>query len=168
LEDAKRKWVDELPHVLWTYCTTTRRSMGENPFSITYGAEVVIPTKTGFPTLRFNQPLGDGNERSLAHSLDLAEELREVSIVRLAKYQQYLRQGSEKKVKVRAFIPGDLVLQRVVGSARNPSWGKLGPNWEGSYRVTSVIGVGAYRLEDLDGLVVPRPWNANNLRKYYF
>ena len=80
--------MDELPHVLWTYCTTPRSSMGENPFFITYGAEAVIPTETGFPTLRFNQPLGDSNERSLANSLDLAEELREVSVVRLAQYQQ--------------------------------------------------------------------------------
>ena len=62
-------------------------------------------------------------------------------------------------VKVRTFILGDLVLRKVVGSIRNPSWGKLGPNWEGLYRVTSVAGVGAYRLKDLDGLVVPRMWN---------
>ena len=71
-------------------------------------------------------------------------------------------------VKFKTFIRGDLVLQKVIGSARNPSWGKLGPNQEGPYQVTSVAGVGAYRLEDLDGLVVPRPWNVNNLQKYYF
>jgi len=51
----------------------------------------------------------------------LDEELREVAVVRLAQYQQKLRQGFEKKVKVRAFIPGDLVLRKVIGSARNPS-----------------------------------------------
>ena len=46
-------------------------------------------------------------------------------------------------------------MRKVVGSMKNPSWGKLGPNWEGPYRVTSVAGIGAYRLEDLDGVVVP-------------
>ena len=46
---------------------------------------------------------------------------------------------------------------------KNPSWGKLGPNWEGPYRVTSVARTGAYRLEDLDENAVPRPWNVNNL-----
>ena len=87
------------------------------------------------------------------------EELRKVAIVRLALYQQKLRQGFEKMVKVRTFIPGDLVLRKVVGSVRNLSWGKLGPNWEGLYLVTSVTRVGGYRLKDLDGLVVPRMWN---------
>ena len=65
-------------------------------------------------------------------------------------------------------IPGDLVLHRVVGSMKNPSWGKLGPSWEGPYRVTSVAGMATYQLEDLDGIIVPRPWNVNNLQKYYF
>jgi len=39
--------------------------------------------------------------------------------------------------------------------------GKIGLNWEGPYQVTSIAGVRAYRLEDLDGLVVPRLWNVN-------
>ena len=38
LDEAKGKWVEELPHVLWMYCTTPRRSTGETPFSMTYGA----------------------------------------------------------------------------------------------------------------------------------
>ena len=49
---AKGKWVDELPHMLWTYRTTPRRSTGETPFSMTYGSEAVIPLETGFLTLR--------------------------------------------------------------------------------------------------------------------
>ena len=52
LDDAKGKWVEELPHILWTYRTTHRRSTGETLFSMTYGAEAVIPLETGFPTLK--------------------------------------------------------------------------------------------------------------------
>ena len=52
LDVAKGKWVDELPHVLWTYRTTPRRSTGETSFSMTYGSEVVIPLESGFSTLR--------------------------------------------------------------------------------------------------------------------
>ena len=50
-----------------------------------------------------------------------------------------------------------------MGIAKNLAWGKLWPNWERPYRITSVVGIGAYFLEDLDGNVVPRPWNVNNL-----
>ena len=54
LDDAKEKWVEELPHVLWTYQTTPHRSTRETPSSMTCGAETVIPLETGFPTLRMS------------------------------------------------------------------------------------------------------------------
>ena len=64
--------------------------------------------------------------------------------------------------------PGDLVLRKVLGTTKNPVWGKLGSNWEGLYRITSIVGIGAYFLKDLDENVVPLPWNVNNPRKYYY
>ena len=83
----KGKWVDELPYVLWAYRTTLRRSTGENPFSMTYGFEVVIPLETGLPTMRTDQFDSSKNEQLLSDSLDLAEERREVATVKLAQYQ---------------------------------------------------------------------------------
>ena len=71
-------------------------------------------------------------------------------------------------MKLRPLAPGDLILRKVVGTARNPSWGKLGPIWEGPYRIILVVGIKAYYLEDLDENVIPRPWNVNNLQRYYY
>ena len=90
LDDAKGKWVEELPHVLWTYRITPCRSIGETPFSVTYDVEAVIPLETGFPTLRTS--LFDNNEH-LKKNLDLIEEKRENAMVQLAYYQQKLKQG---------------------------------------------------------------------------
>ena len=56
---------------------------------------------------------------------------------------------------MRPLILGDFVLRKVVGMMKNPAWGKLGPNWEGSYQITSVAGIGAYYIEDLDEKGVP-------------
>ena len=69
-------------------------------------------------------------------------------------------------MKLRPLAPGDSVLRKVVGVAKNLSWGKPGPNWERPYRITSVAGIGAYYLEDLDEKAVPCPWNVNNLKMY--
>ena len=91
LDDAKGKWVEELPHVLWAYRTTPRRSTGETPFSMTYGAEAVIPLETGFPTLRTRSFSPASNNEQLERNLDLIEERRESAMVRLAHYQQKLR-----------------------------------------------------------------------------
>lgn len=98
---------------------------------MTYGFEAVIPIETGFPTLRFYQLLGSSNKQLLSLDLNLAEERKEVAAVRLAQYQQKLGQGFEKGVKVRVFIPGDLILRKVIRSMKIPSWGKQDPNWEG-------------------------------------
>ena len=86
LDDAKGKWVDELPFVLWTYRTTPHRSTRETFFSMTYGAKVVIPLETGFPTLRTSLFAPDNNDHLLENSLDLVEERRENVMVQLAYY----------------------------------------------------------------------------------
>ena len=71
-------------------------------------------------------------------------------------------------MRARPLALSDLVLRKVVGTTKNPSWGKLGPNWEGSHRITSMADIGACFLEDLDENVIPCPWNVNNLRRYYY
>ena len=55
LDDAKGKWVEELPHVLWTYQTTPRKSIGETLFSMTYGVEAVISLENGFLTMKIGR-----------------------------------------------------------------------------------------------------------------
>ena len=87
LDDAKGKWVEELPHVLWMYRTTPRRSTGETPLSMTYGAEAIIPLETGFPMSRTSSFNPRDNDEQLTKSLDLIEEKRENVMVQLAYYQ---------------------------------------------------------------------------------
>ena len=77
LDDAKGKWVEELPHVLWTYRTTPRKSTEKTPFSMTYGAEAIIPLETGFPMSRTSSFNPKDNDEQLTKSLDLIEEKRE-------------------------------------------------------------------------------------------
>ena len=147
LDDAKGRWVEKLPHVLWTYRTTPQKSTRETPFLMTYGAEAVIPLENGFPTIRSSAFTSDGNNEPLKKNLDLIEERRENAIVQLAYYQHKLKQVYDMNVKLRPLAPGDLVLRKVVRNTKNPAWGKLGPNWEGPYRITSVARVDAYCLE---------------------
>lgn len=156
LDNAKGKWVEELLYVLWTYSTTPRRSTRETPFSMTYGVEAVIPLEISLPTLRTSSFCPDMNDDLLEKNLDLIEKKRENAMVQLAYYQHKLKRGYNANVKARPLAPRDLVLRKVIGAAKNPAWGKLGPNWEGPYRITSVVGTRAYFLADLDEHVIPR------------
>ena len=133
---------------------------------MTYRAEAVIPLESGFPTTRTSLFNPKDNDDQLARNLDLIEEKKESAMVQLAYYQQKLKRGYVANVRLRPLTPGNLMLRKVVGVAKNPAWGKLGPNWEGPYRITSQIGIGAYFLEDLDEHVISCPWNVNNLKRY--
>ena len=93
-----------------------------------YGAEAVIPLEENFPTLRTNSFTPSSNNKLLGKSLDLIKERREKEMIQLAYYHQKLKQGYDVNVKLRPLTPGDLVLRKVMGVAKNPSWGKLGPN----------------------------------------
>ena len=91
LDDTKGRWVEELPHVLWAYRTTPRRSTVETPFAMTYGAEAVISLKANFPTLRTNSFTPTSNDEVLGESLDLIEERRERAMIHLAYYHLKLK-----------------------------------------------------------------------------
>jgi len=93
LDEAKGRWVEELPHILWTYRTTPRWSKGKTPFSITYGSEAIIPLEVGCPTIRTSLFTLDNNDKLLERSLDLVNERREAAMVQLVYYQQKFKQG---------------------------------------------------------------------------
>uniref|UniRef100_A0A2N9FRK2 Uncharacterized protein n=1 Tax=Fagus sylvatica TaxID=28930 RepID=A0A2N9FRK2_FAGSY len=168
LEEAKRKWVEELSSVLWTHRTMVRKSTSETPFALAYGVEAVIPLEVSIPTTRTTDFEVKTNEDNLRKNLDLLEEKRDLAIIRLASYQQQIKREHNKNIKPRVFRVGNLVLRKVTANTRRPNEGKLGSNWEGPYKVISLAGAGSYRLEDLEGKPVPKPWNTCNLRKYFF
>ena len=56
----------------------------------------------------------------LEKSLDLIKEKRESAMVQLAYYQHKLKQGYNANVKLRPLVPSDLVLRKVLGTAKNP------------------------------------------------
>jgi hypothetical protein len=167
LEEAKGRWVEELPTILWTFRTTPRSSTGETPFSLTYGVEAVIPLEVGLPTLRSEEYDQENNELMLARDMDLAQERKDLAMIRLASYQGDLKKKYGKNVSARSLAPGDMVLRKVLGSRKDPSQGKLGANWEGPYQVLSEAGLGAFNLKGMDGKPLKRPWNISNLKKFY-
>ena len=52
LDEAKGAWSEELPNVLWAYRTIARTPIGETPFKLTYGTEVVISVELGIISIR--------------------------------------------------------------------------------------------------------------------
>ncbi|GFZ14410.1 hypothetical protein Acr_24g0006000 [Actinidia rufa] len=137
------------------------------PYSMAFGFEVVIPLEVGLSTIWTEAYDASHNEEVLARDLDLANERRENALIRMADYQKQLAKTYNQKVQHRECLVGNLVLRKVVGNTKNSTDEKLGPNWEGPYKIVKLIGKCVYYLEDSKGKQVQRPWNSNNLKKYY-
>ena len=141
--------------------------MGETPFRLTYGNEAVIPAEIELTSYRIGNHDEARNDEAIRLQLDLVDEVRAIAEQRLARYQDRMAKHYNSLVRHRDFKVGDLILRKVMGVARDPTQGKLSPNWEGPYRITSWQKEGTYHLETIDRQKLPHPWNTEHLRKYY-
>ena len=155
LKGAKRVWSDELPRVLWAYKTTVKTLTGETPFKLAYGSEAVIPAEVHVANHRVMKYQDDENEEQFRLNLDLIEKVRMDAEQRIARYKSLMARQYDAMVKPRRFNIGDLVLKRVSLATRNSSHGKLGPNWEGPYRLSTSKGKGRTTWKPL----MDKSWN---------
>lgn len=123
------------------------------PFALAYGSEAIILTEVIIPTLRSKLVDSHLNKIHLCHNLDLLEEKRKQTHIKLAAYHQLLARYYNRCVRRRAFRVGVYVLRRVQSNPRKTGAGKLGPNWEDSYHVTFAAEKGAYYLKISKGTV---------------
>ena len=127
LKGVKGIWPEELPSILWAYRTTTRTPTGETPFRLTYGSEVVIPAEVGLTSYKVHNHDKNKNDEAMRLHFDLVDEIRVAAEQRLARYQDRMAKYYNSRVRHRDFQVGDLVLRKVMGAARDPTQGKLGP-----------------------------------------
>ncbi|GKB15439.1 reverse transcriptase domain-containing protein [Tanacetum coccineum] len=88
-------------------------------------------------------------EEELRLNLDLLEERREIAAIREAKYKQQVEKYYNKKVRYVQFKVGEFVLRKNEASRAN-NIGKLGPTWEGPYKVIQAFQSGAYKLSNME------------------
>ncbi|XP_027075861.2 uncharacterized protein [Coffea arabica] len=148
-------WVEELPSVLWSYRTTPRSATQETPFSLTYGAEAVIPAEILTPNTRLAAYAAEVNDKKRQLGLDLVEERMDLASTRIASYKNTLAHYYNARVRHRRFQSGDLVLRKNSISRAEPQ-GKLCPKWEDPYRVVESDLKRYCKLSYRDGSLVPR------------
>uniref|UniRef100_A0A2N9IUL6 Uncharacterized protein n=1 Tax=Fagus sylvatica TaxID=28930 RepID=A0A2N9IUL6_FAGSY len=85
----------------------------------------------------------------LRSNLDLVDEVRDQAEARTRVYQQRMARYYDRRVKHREFKVGDLVLRKVTLATKDPTQGKLGPTWEGPYRVVKFHRRGTYHLAEV-------------------
>nr|GEW16733.1 reverse transcriptase domain-containing protein [Tanacetum cinerariifolium] len=104
-----KNWVEEVSRVLWAHHTMIKSSNGKTPFSLTYGAEAVIPAEIGMPTLRTTEVDMVKNNEALGIILDLLEEKRENAATQEARNKAKMERYYNARVRSTSFRPGDFV-----------------------------------------------------------
>ncbi|XP_015159543.1 uncharacterized protein K02A2.6-like [Solanum tuberosum] len=144
--DNYKCWYENLPYALLGYRTTIRTSTGATPYLLVYGTEAVIPAEVEIPSLTIIQEAG-------------------LSDVEWS-YQQRMTRAFNKKVRVRTFEVGQLVLKRIFPHQEEYK-GKFAPNWQGPYIVHKVLSRGALVLAEMDGQVWRKAINSDAVKRYY-
>ncbi|XP_072071949.1 uncharacterized protein [Arachis hypogaea] len=163
LDNAKGLWAELVPEILRAYNTTVH-STTETPFRLVYGSEAMIPIEISQDSLRTQAEHHDQARRA---ELDLIEEMRNTVAIRHRALQQQVGRRHDKRVHLRSFNVGDLVLRKTEEAHRPSSHGKLATARDSPYRVHEVLRRGAYKLEQLNGTKIPNTWNVNSLKQYY-
>jgi hypothetical protein len=164
LNKSGRKWLQELPSVVWSLRTTPSRATRFTPFFLVYGVEAVLPTDLEYGSPKVKGYNENANQRAREDSLDQLDEARTMALMHSARYQQALRRYQAQKIRCRDLDEGDLVLR---SCQDNRGRHKLSPPWEGPYIIVKVLKPGTYKLVNEDGEELTNTWNIQQLRHFY-
>jgi transposase InsO family protein len=159
-----KRWMKELPSVVWSLRTTPSRATGFTSFFLGYGAKAILPTDLEYGSPRTKAYDDRGNQTSREDSLDQLEEARDVALLHSTRYQQSLRRYHARRVRPRDFQVGDLVL-RLRQDARGRH--KLIPPWEGLFIIAKVLKPRTYKLANDQDEVYSNAWNIEQLHRFY-
>jgi transposase InsO family protein len=99
LNKSGRKWLQELPTVVWSLRTTPSRATGFTPFFLVHGAEVVLPTDLEYGSPRVRGYDEGANQQAREDSLDQLDEAHTMALMHSVRYQQSLRHYQARKVR---------------------------------------------------------------------
>ena len=99
--------------------------------------------------------------------LELIEGKRELAQKHLIRYTQKMQATYNRKVRVRGFRQGDLVLLAKDHVLKGLHATKFTPNWEGPYKISEINESGYCKLEDLHNGRISKPTNIKFIKKYY-
>jgi transposase InsO family protein len=86
-----RRWMKELPSVVWSLRMTPSRATDFTPFFLVYGADAILPTDLEYGSPRTRAYDDRSNRTYREDSPDQLEEARDVALLHSALYQQSLR-----------------------------------------------------------------------------
>jgi transposase InsO family protein len=112
LEAKGKNWHKELPSVLWALRTNNNRATRDTPFSLVYGAKVVLPPEIYLEPARVAHFNPEDQAESRELDANILEERHNTSLSNVRKNQTALKRYYNTSVVQRYLNVGDLVLKK--------------------------------------------------------
>ena len=142
-----------------------------SPYQLVYGHEAVLPWETRLGSRRFtfqDQLTAEDYATLMKDELEDLAGHRLNSLVNIEANQARVGRWYDKKVKIKTFAQGELVLKLILPiGTKNSKFGKWFPTWEGPFRISRCVPGNAYILETLKEKEYSRALNVKYLKKYY-
>jgi hypothetical protein len=156
-------WVKNLPTVLLADRISTQEQTGYSPYQLVVGQNPVLPIELSMPTWQ-TLPFREVKDRAQllairAMQLDLRDQMTKDAVSKTMRMRAARKEywDDTKEIRREDMREGDLVLLwnslREIDMSRDK---KLDARWLGPYRIHQARpDRGTYRLEDLDGTLLP-------------
>ena len=94
---------------------------GETLFKLMFGIEAIIPVEMGLTNIRLKVYKEQRDHQGLNNNWDLIDEVRDEAMKWMEKYKGAMARYYNKKVKVKRFNVGDLVLRKLSKATKDLS-----------------------------------------------
>ncbi|XP_020421267.1 uncharacterized protein LOC109949604 [Prunus persica] len=171
LEKNPKQWHEKLSETLWAYRTSKREATGMTPYALTYGHDAILPMEIAVQSLRIahqHDLTGEDYSQAMLLELEGLDASRIDTLNKLLAGKQAVSRAYNKRVKNKSFEEGEIVWKAILPLGTHiAGYGKWSPTWEGPFIINQILGMGAYRLQDRDGVVHFAPINGKWLKKFY-
>jgi hypothetical protein len=170
VKDNKRDWHTKLKFDLWVDHITPKTVPSQSPYTLVYGAIVVLPVHLQILSLRLVIAEAEDDFQALQHHLDTLTELEEVrkyAFQHLQNKQNIVKCSFDKISIIVNYKVGDDVLLWDKAHEAPSKHRKFDSLWLGPYRIYEVLGKNDFRLKTLDGEPLQFPVNGCHLKFFY-
>lgn len=155
ITNHQRNWNNALHDALWAGRVTLKATIGNSPFFLFYGKEVILPPNIFLHSLQLAQSIQDTQSTTMQHGIDILLKLKEElekSNWKFTNHQDLVKRWFDRQiVGNKDFQIGDLVLKWEKSHEAKGKHTNFQILWLGPFQIHQQLNLGTFILKNLEG-----------------